>query len=116
MSLSQKCNEIPAGGRYMSLLHHVYYLQIGHLTAKGSENWPILKRKGSSSKHHFSGAIWMFPKNRGPLKSSILIGFSIINRPFWGTTIFWKHPYETSGGVSPVVVTEVASLSLIPSF
>ena len=28
-------------------------------------------------------------KNRGgPPKSSILIGFSIINHPFWGTTIF----------------------------
>ena len=27
-------------------------------------------------------------KNRGTPKSSILIGFSIINQPFWGTTIF----------------------------
>ena len=27
-------------------------------------------------------------KNRGTPKSSILIGFSIINDPFWGTTIF----------------------------
>ena len=27
-----------------------------------------------------------------PPKSSILIGFSIINHPFWGTPIFWKHP------------------------
>ena len=27
-------------------------------------------------------------KNRGTPKSSILIGFSIINHPFWGTTIF----------------------------
>ena len=27
-------------------------------------------------------------KNRGPQKSSILIGFSIINHPFWDTTIF----------------------------
>ena len=27
-------------------------------------------------------------KNRGTPKSSILIGISIINRPFWGTTIF----------------------------
>ena len=27
-------------------------------------------------------------KNRGTPKSSILIGFSIINRPFWGTPIF----------------------------
>ena len=27
-------------------------------------------------------------KNRGTLKSSILIGFSLINHPFWGTPIF----------------------------
>ena len=27
-------------------------------------------------------------KNRGTPKSSILIGFSIINHPFWDTTIF----------------------------
>ena len=27
-------------------------------------------------------------KNNGTLKSSILIGFSIINHPFWGTPIF----------------------------
>ena len=26
--------------------------------------------------------------NRGTPKSSILIGFSIINHPFWGTPIF----------------------------
>ena len=27
-------------------------------------------------------------KNRGTPKSSILIGFSILNHPFWGTPIF----------------------------
>ena len=27
-------------------------------------------------------------KNKGTPKSSILIGFSIINHPFWGTLIF----------------------------
>ena len=27
-------------------------------------------------------------KKNGTLKSSILIGFSLINHPFWGTTIF----------------------------
>ena len=33
-------------------------------------------------------------KNRGTPKSTILIGFSIINHPFWGfSPYFWKHPY-----------------------
>ena len=32
-------------------------------------------------------------KNSGTPKSSILIGFSIINHPFWGAPYFWKHPF-----------------------
>ncbi len=35
-----------------------------------------------------SKLIWVFPKIGIPPKSSILIGFSIINHPFWGTPIF----------------------------
>ena len=35
-------------------------------------------------------------ENRGTPKSSILIGFSITNHPFWGIPIFWKHPYCTN--------------------
>ena len=35
-------------------------------------------------------------KNRGTPKSSILIGFSNIDHPFWGfSPYFWKHPYIT---------------------
>ena len=38
-------------------------------------------------------------ENSGTPKSSILIGFSIINHPFWGPTPnVWKHPY----GASPI--------------
>jgi len=34
-------------------------------------------------------------ENRGTPKSSILIGFSIINHTFWGTPISgWKHPNQ----------------------
>ena len=31
-------------------------------------------------------------KNNGTPKSSILIGFSTINHPFWGYPYFWKDP------------------------
>ena len=34
-------------------------------------------------------------KNMGTPKSSILIGFSIINHPFWGTPIFGNTNIET---------------------
>ncbi len=37
-----------------------------------------------TTKHSYVGV----SKNRGTPKSSILIGFSIINHPFWDTTIF----------------------------
>ena len=40
-------------------------------------------------------SIWMFPKNRGTPKSSILIGFSIINHPFWGSSIFGNTHMST---------------------
>ena len=43
------------------------------------------------------GVVWLFPKIMVPPNhpfSSILIGFSIINHPFWGfSPYFWKHPY-----------------------
>ena len=40
--------------------------------------------------------IWMFPKIVGfPPKSSILIWFSIINHPFWGTPIFGNTHINT---------------------
>ena len=35
--------------------------------------------------------------NGGTPKPSILIGVSIINHPFWGTPIFWKHLYVFVG-------------------
>ena len=39
-------------------------------------------------------------KNSVTPKSSILIGFSILNHPFWGYPYFWKHPdsYSTEKG------------------
>ena len=39
--------------------------------------------------------IWKFPKIMLPPKSSILIGFSIINHPFWGTPIFGNTHIST---------------------
>ena len=33
-------------------------------------------------------------KKNGIPKSSIVIGFSITNHPFWGTPTFGKHPKE----------------------
>ncbi len=43
----------------------------------------------------FSKIIWVFPKNRGTPKSSILIGFSTINPSIFRYPYFWKHLYPT---------------------
>ena len=42
-------------------------------------------------------------KNNGTPKSSILIGFSLVNHPFWGfSPYFWKHPYTMAAhGIDP---------------
>ena len=56
----------------------------------------------------------MFPKNRGKTpKSSILIGFSLINHAFWGfSPYFWKHPYGDQVYSFGMVILEV--LTAIP--
>ena len=41
-------------------------------------------------------------ENRGTPKSSILIGISIINHPFWGTTILGNTHIPPSKSQSPV--------------
>ena len=41
----------------------------------------------------FAMSIWVFPKIGVPPNHPYLIGFSIINHPFWGfSPYFWKHP------------------------
>ena len=37
--------------------------------------------------------------NGGTPKSSILMGFSMINHPFWGSPIFRKPPYRYRGEI-----------------
>ena len=43
-------------------------------------------------------------KNRGTPKSSILIGFSIINHPFWGTPYCWNHPPGKISNQKPFIL------------
>ena len=50
--------------------------------------------------------IWVFPKIGVGPKSWILIGFSIINHPFWGTLIFGNthiHDFSLDGGNQLIV-------------
>ena len=59
-----------------------------------------------TSPNKYSLLLWLsemgVSKNRGgPPKSSILIGFSLINHPFWGTTIFGNTQIWSSWITSP---------------
>ena len=50
-------------------------------------------------------------ENSGTPKSSILIGFSIINHPFWGTLIFGNTPINLKKKLNSKIERQVASLS-----
>ena len=68
------------------------------------KKWRALSLKKSRNK-------WMFPKIVGfPPKSSILIGFSILNHPFWGTPIFGNTQIE--GHLHFYVMMKVSSASV----
>ena len=47
--------------------------------------------------------LWVFPNIMVPPKSSILIGFFIINHPFWGTPIFGNIHLDLGGGFKYVL-------------
>ena len=49
-------------------------------------------KKSSKYKNHINMGV---SKNNGTPKSSILIGFSIINHPFWGFPLFLETPKST---------------------
>ena len=63
------------------------------------EKFTVSKQQQAYQYIECVGMIRMFPKIVVPPKSSILIGFSIINHPFWGTPIFgntYKSMINTS--------------------
>ena len=52
-----------------------------------------IKLYGKTIEHYFRGNIfkgkmWRFPKMGVSLNHQILIGFFILNHPFWGSTIY----------------------------
>ena len=70
---------------------------------KSTPQAPISLSENSGNRRHFLGAKQMgVSKNSGTPKSSILMGFSIINHPFWGTSIFGTTQIETMRYSGPV--------------
>ena len=75
----------------------VFFCWEGNNEVEAKGTWLDMALKGPESRVF----LWMFPKIVGvPSKSSILIRFSIINHPFWGTPILGNIPYRTSSSYS----------------
>ena len=53
-------------------------------------DWKEITKKCPAA---FFGSYMAVSENSGIPKSSILIGFSIKDHPFFGVPLFWKHPY-----------------------
>ena len=68
--------------------------------------------------HLFSRWYMGVSKNRGTPESSILIGFSIINHPFWGTIIFGGPPIFRSNSQNqqkwPGIPLDLEGIGLLP--
>ena len=62
-----------------------------------SKGIPLISGKSRLVKYYNLARYMGVSKNMGkPPKSSILIGFSIINHPFLGYHYLWKHPYHST--------------------
>ena len=72
---------------FVPFLHQL--VALGVLKINPNSNTYLLHH-GPYQENHQMGV----SKNNGTPKSSIVIGFSIINNPFWGVyhPYFWKHP------------------------
>ena len=80
----QKTFETRPGLQYESILVATAQVQIERLE-RASE---VTVSPQFANKKKFRSNYMDVSKNRGTPKSSILIGFAIINHPFWGTSIF----------------------------
>ena len=67
---------------------HIYiymYIWLNHVNSVYTVHLQITKKH---LKSRYASNIWMFPKIVVPPNHPFLIGFSIVNHPFWGTPIF----------------------------
>ena len=74
-------------------------------THPGWSRWNFQKNR--------SRPIWMFPKTVGFPKSSILIGFSIRNHPFWCTTVFGNTHFKRYVSFREIIFFRTWSLTEI---
>ena len=69
--------------------------------ASQTEKWNREVKSQKGQKKNVAIALWGCPKMVGfPPKSSILIGISTINHPFWGTTIYGNTHIPHPGAVN----------------
>ena len=92
-------------------------LDLGTWLVRFTEGLSELERESPFlEKETYLQTLWMFPKTMGfPPKSSILIGFSIINPSILGYPYFWKPPFVVGvpflaflGGVQKSTISAVS--------
>ena len=98
-----------------------YWPKKGHFGFGIQEGQPFDSASGQTwegllrGKPEMQGCFFVVPfnlhlgvsENGGTPKSSIWIGISIINHPFWGPPLFWKHPFVYFFSIKLQLVTGV---------
>ena len=85
------------------------YYEVTSVGGCQMENFWIFCLEGSNSQWTFGYGLYTIDtpmgvsENSGTPKSSILIGFSIINHPFWGAPIFGNTPIKKWVSYNPVI-------------
>ena len=72
---------------------------------------PFVLQFASCFKYHITYdiafSIWWFPEIVVPPNHPLIVGFSTINQPSWGTQLFRKHPYHFIFSVPLFCIFEV---------
>ena len=75
---------------------HLWFAKVQYLSPSNllsTPTWSWLEGNKNQCPAAFFGSYMAVSENSGIPKSSILIGVSIKDHPFFGVPLFWKHPY-----------------------
>ena len=82
--------ETPIWVQHLIFFEDMFWEALCGTTTPLNQRWELSEAEGLS--YHLCWKKMGVSLNGGTPKSSILLGFSIINHPFWGYPYFWKHP------------------------
>ena len=80
----------PIWVQHLIFFEDMFWEALCGTTTPLNQRWELSEAEGLS--YHLCWKKMGVSLNGGTPKSSILLGFSVINHPFWGYPYFWKHP------------------------